>query len=945
MYRKLMTYTLLITSLLTSAPSFGEKTLVYDEDFETGVPKNKSVAGISESKGKIVENKNADQNRFYFSSTSTADNAYVIVYSNFLAKGALLSFDYRIDSEKYPNAYISISPKTEDGRIHPLSITLAPKLGEWVHWEGVIDDLLPKTHGKKVVRILIRTKKIPKAKKATHTLSIDNIKISVDATHKLKERIDKRTKIPNFLKSASEIKWAAPVNPAEGGFTVLKDGKAVASIILGKNKKELLPAAEALAKHIKMISGATLAIIEKSNGPAIHLKLDSAIPRERYRLNVTSSKTTLTARDAWSLELGVYELLRKLGVNWFMPGKNGCVVVKSSTIKLPLGKRSWQPRYSIRDQVAPAFNNSVMGLKARTEFNRWTRHLGARNSQVMTNHNFFRILPPKKIKEHPEYFALVDGKPTSEQIRTTSPKVIQIATNAALKAFKTNPNLKAYSLSPNDNNDWDERPEATKLDNPPVRPGIYGWPFSDVGPRLIEFVNAVAAGTAPSFPDKWIFTYVMYHRQQKAKSGLKVHPNVILGTIFHNRNYCNPIDDPNDYWNTYEWEAYKEWVDITPRLFIRTYMPAYRIGGIPFRRPKSDIHDMKCFLDNKKALGFKNEICIVNWSCNALDFWMRSMWALHPEMSVDELYARFHSGFYGPARKEMAAYNTLAEWSLMNAPVVVTPGDRAFRSIPLIFPEFVIKRMREYLNLALVKVDGEKQQRYRDRLKLAEYGQSYLEKMYSAVTMEAASDPIQALKNMDEALAIAKKAWNFDKHAFHFNEKMEYMDSSFFYEYKRIKKIINIKKELKILKDLNSGWLFRPDIQKEGVEGKWFEANDNTKDWSEINIGSYWEHQGHLTLDGDGWYKLRFFADPSWMKKSPALFFCGIDDSATIYINGQLVKEWPFKLEHPSWKTPCEIPLTKKLISFGEENSIVVRVNDKSGLGGLYMPVFVVAKE
>jgi len=408
----------------------------------------------------------------------------------------------------------------------------------------------------------------------------------------------------------------------------------------------------------------------------------------------------------------------------------------------------------------------------------------------MSNHNYFRMFPEHLLAKQPEYFAIVDGKATAAQIRTTSPEVIRIAAEKAAARFSEQPHLRSFSLMPNDNIQWDERPEATRLDGPNLEhPWLYGWPLSDVAPRLITFLNSVAEAVTKGYPNRWFCTYVMYHRMQRPTPGMRVHPNAIIGLTLHDRNCVRPLADQSDQRNRYVLDTIKAWQALIPRGFVRTYFPPYRVSSVVFRRPRGHIADMQLLLAMERVLGCKNEYAD-DCATHLPGQWIRSRWLLHPEREADELLLDFYANFYGAARGPMMAYHELCEWALGQATVVVMPGTRGLARLRDVYPREVERRMDEYLDLAsrAARRAGAIQ---RDRVRLVRYGHEYLRKALGASDALVAYRPEQALENVRSMRRIALEAWRFNRHAFQHNAQGKPFSPSLDWEERRLEKALS----------------------------------------------------------------------------------------------------------------------------------------------------------
>lgn len=249
-------------------------------------------------------------------------------------------------------------------------------------------------------------------------------------------------------------------------------------------------AAQELAGYLGKIIGKKITCFTDANAPAtaplivighrpLNLDLHTetmeleesiiSIEENRMRIvggalpSVTDAAGVVHARDRGTL-YGVYHFLNILGVRWYCPGLEGEHVPRRRTIELPLGKSTFKPSYKYRnstnlyrwypdqtkEQGAMAtlwairnfINTNVGGAAAQ--------YGGAYHVQIQ--HNYDSLMPKwKYFKEHPEYFALIDGERNPNgQPCLGNLEVQMILAEAAIAFAKASPQIDAISLSPND---------------------------------------------------------------------------------------------------------------------------------------------------------------------------------------------------------------------------------------------------------------------------------------------------------------------------------------------------------------------------------------------------------------------------------------------------------------------------------------------------------------
>lgn len=130
---------------------------------------------------------------------------------------------------------------------------------------------------------------------------------------------------------------------------------------------------------------------------------------------------------------------------------------------------------------------------------------------------------------------------------------------------------------------------------------------------------------------------------------------------------------------------------------------------------------------------------------------------------------------------------------------------------------------------------------------------------------------------------------------------------------------------------LNQGWRFRPDPNDVGQEQSWHAAALDDQ-WIPIKAPGDWESQGHDGYDGVGWYHLEFTPPPAVKGQQRAIAFFGVDDEATVWLNGaEVARE---KRYHRRFAFALDAHARPGV------NTLRVRVVDRGGRGGITRPVY-----
>jgi formylglycine-generating enzyme required for sulfatase activity len=157
-------------------------------------------------------------------------------------------------------------------------------------------------------------------------------------------------------------------------------------------------------------------------------------------------------------------------------------------------------------------------------------------------------------------------------------------------------------------------------------------------------------------------------------------------------------------------------------------------------------------------------------------------------------------------------------------------------------------------------------------------------------------------------------------------------------------------------------WKFRADPKQEGEQAGWFKSGLDLTGWRDMEIGRFWDdvfpeqmddptlrkkadtHWGGdelltRTVTGYAWYRLDWTAPAVKVAKNSKLYlwFGAVDDQAVVWVNGVKVGSH----EEPpdaGWDKRFPIDVTGAL-KLGKQNTIVVKVHNSEGAGGIWRPV------
>jgi hypothetical protein len=257
---------------------------------------------------------------------------------------------------------------------------------------------------------------------------------------------------------------------------------------------------------------------------------------------------------------GVYTLLEDyLGVRFLTADHTHVPPLQAPRVVGPLDRR-YHPPLRFRWSFYGETNNSPM-LAARLRVNTIAgdERYGGRTGQSLIGHTFGHQIPVSKYgAEHPEYFALRDGKRLEPCL--THPDVLDIVTRSVLDELAAHPDRENISVSQNDNALHCLCPTCTAIDE------REGTPMGS----LLEFVNAVADRVAREHPMVQVGT-LSYWYSRKPPRTIRPRPNVQIQLCSIECCLVHPINDPACELNVQFCQDMDAWGQLTRNIFIWNY--------------------------------------------------------------------------------------------------------------------------------------------------------------------------------------------------------------------------------------------------------------------------------------------------------------------------------------------------------------------------------------
>jgi len=139
-------------------------------------------------------------------------------------------------------------------------------------------------------------------------------------------------------------------------------------------------------------------------------------------------------------------------------------------------------------------------------------------------------------------------------------------------------------------------------------------------------------------------------------------------------------------------------------------------------------------------------------------------------------------------------------------------------------------------------------------------------------------------------------------------------------------------------------WRFRMDAQDAGRAANWHEPKTDvtTAEWRDLKAGSHWENQGedlkHYT--GVAWYRIDVDVPADWQGLDARAVFDGVDDSFELWVNGEPAGTFGDPVKKITIWLERQVAELGQRLRPGQKNTLVLRVVDHAGAGGLWKPAF-----
>jgi hypothetical protein len=707
-----------------------------------------------------------------------------------------------------------------------------------------------------------------------------------------------------------------------------------------EHRRQLRDSVLDLARCIEKISGAKIAVLTAPPAAGVQSRpiyigaeatrrFGPVKQKSRYlqgwRIVVSPDGVGLLGETDAGASYAIYELLDRLGCRWFLPGELGEVLPRTPTIRLPESDTSSVPTAAYR------------GLwYGDDDFKRRNRIGGFK---ISAGHALERYITEKQREEHPEWRAIVNGKPHPTRLKWSNPAVAAAIADAIIARLekKYTPSI---SLSPGDGSDFDES-DDTKLDAGDWDPAAGQISLTD---RYISLCNRIAARVTEKFPDVRLgfLAYAQYTRPPVRE---KPHPNLVpeIAPI----NYCRAhamTDTAVCPSRPRILPILEGWSKVSPELSYYNYMYHLAEPTAPYPMMHQMSEELPIIFRHNVV--FWQPETTSNFESVLPGMWlsMRLAWdkTRSPQRELDELFTMF----YGAASTPMRRY-----WQVF---------DDAWTSVPEHagcawgymhrFTPSVMQAARGAMDEALAAASTSLEYR---RVQLEDNSLRQFERFMQLRhdlcegrlldidlrSTEWLGTQLGLADQYAENSAFTKVGWtprtNGGTYFINFYGKT-YDDAG------------RIARAYRIISPPLRQWKYRVAHKEDGVAQGWPNSDFADDDWKTTDIAvDTWFALGLESYYGAVWYRCRVKAPAIAAGKKVYLWISGADGNVQVFINGlpvPYVNDKGDKSDYVSgYAKPLSFDITSQLKPNADNQIAIVGTRtfiNELGTGGLLEPVY-----
>ncbi len=719
---------------------------------------------------------------------------------------------------------------------------------------------------------------------------------------------------------------------------------------------------EDLNYHIKKMTGFALQVVEtddisKVTGPAIVVgplatkmgaTAKATTPNgEALRIIVKGDQALLGGESEVAARHAVYELLRRLGCDWIMPGVEGEIIPVVPTLVIKDMDIALKPDFQVRASWYSG-GASIIQKEEFAEYTQWMK----RQQQTTRDQPF----PPlflsgghywgglltkykKLLDEKPYMRAQVrqpDGttKPGMAQLDPAVPEVVDLTVDDIRATFKANnyPADRAYTMSigPNDGGGYSVSAAAIAAGVDRVDPMTGDRDQTDV---LINYANQVIAKLRPEFPNFRV-GFLLYSVHADFPQRYVPDPSLVFTFADITYSRYHSLLDTRSTTRTYykdildQWKALHEKQGNTYWYYGYNWNLAENL--MPYSKMKIWGQDLP-YYKSMGVLGHNNEQD-KGWAILGPHNYLMARMGWDITLDWKKVLTEYCAKTFGDGGPAMEQYYLYLIETQENA------GQEAgsYHAIPLIFTrEFITKSKALFAQAkAAAKTDIQKKRvdYFTEPVQMLELYLNYRDATHKF-------DFVEGQKQFDAMIALWDSYYKqnpnlVSKYGYRYINNWllkPYITQAVKYSTGDYKILYQIPDELKTSFDPHAKGaqmgMYRPEVS----DKTWIKTKTFTSTWDAQGLGNY--------RPGAVWYRDAFTAPKDLAGQSVGLSIGACEDNVEVWLNGKYVGQGR------GFMRSFQFDLTPH-IKLGEQNTLAIQVIrrgllNESGVGGLFYPSFV----
>jgi hypothetical protein len=464
-------------------------------------------------------------------------------------------------------------------------------------------------------------------------------------------------------------------------------------------------AAEEFQKLFKEATGIQLPINNTAKGESHHVyvgkKTSENLSDEELLVIVKKDSLTITGDRPRGTLYGVYQFFEDaFGIRFLT--FDHTYVPKADDVKIPCGEFRYNPPFSFRWSYYNE-NSKEPAFAARLRINTVTHDekLGGVTPQNLINHSVGWLLPFDKYgAEHPEYYALVDGKRDTNtdgggpQLCVSNPDVIKEVAKNAISYLDEHPDLRNFSVS---------QADTAKYCRCDICEAINQAEGTPMGSNL-AFVNAVAELIEQKHPNVKVGT-LAYWYTRKAPKTIKPRQNIQIQLCSIECCTLHPIDDATCEKNRAFCQDMNDWSKISSDIWVWNYNTDFSYYDLPFPNLRVIGPNIRYFLrNNVKGVFMQANGNGTSGELSDLRNYLISRMLWNPNFDDKAVLEEFVRLNYKSASQPILDYINMfhdnAEKTGLNPGTFPSPADVGLN------PE-MCKKIMDYFNKALALADDD----------------------------------------------------------------------------------------------------------------------------------------------------------------------------------------------------------------------------------------------